>query len=135
MAFSSGVAVATLVVIVSLGVSPAGAILKSSTSAPTQPPVAQKVPHKTQLHGETVVDPYFWMRQKDNPDVLAYLKAENAYTDAMLKPTEALREKLYHEMVARIREDDQDAPYRDGAFQYYDRTQKGKQYRIHCRMR
>src|SRR5205807_3229178 len=83
------------------------ALGSSPSSAPT-PPLAKKIPHETQLHGDTLVDPYFWMRQKDNPDVLAYLKAENAYTDAILKPTEALREKLYHEMVARIREDDQD---------------------------
>ncbi|MGH7401729.1 MAG: S9 family peptidase, partial [Candidatus Rokuibacteriota bacterium] len=76
---------------------------------------------------------YFWMRGKDDPEVIAYLSAENAYTDAVMKPTVALQESLYAEMLARIKEDDQSVPYRLRGHFYYSRTEKGKQYPIYCR--
>jgi oligopeptidase B len=87
------------------------------------------------VHGEKRQDDYFWLRQKDHPDVLEYLRAENAFTDAVMKPTERLQEKLYAEMLGRIKEDDQSVPYRRGDWLYYSRTEKGKQYAIHCRKR
>lgn len=102
---------------------------------PAQPPVAQKVPKTITLHGDTRVDDYFWLRQKTNPEVIAYLKAENAYTDAMMRPTEALQAKLYKEMVGRIKESDLTVPTRRGDYFYYSRTEQGKQYRIMCRKR
>src|SRR4051812_36416452 len=114
-----------------------GAAPPSTGPAPaptTQPPVAKQVPHETTLHGDTLHDPYFWLREKDNPEILAYLKAENAYADAMLKPTEPLRGRLYDEMVARIKEDDQEPPYPEGSFDYFSRTIKGKQYRVYERV-
>jgi oligopeptidase B len=101
--------------------------------AMTQPPVAKKVPRTDLVHGQARQDDYFWLRQKDDPEVTAYLQAENAYTDAVMKPTEAFQEALYREMLARIKEDDQSVPYRRGGHFYYSRTEKGKQYPILCR--
>jgi oligopeptidase B len=79
------------------------------------------------------VDDYHWMREKDSPEVTAYLTAENAYTDAVMKPTVAFQEALYAEMLARIKEDDQTVPYRLRGYFYYSRTEKGRQYPILCR--
>jgi len=98
-----------------------------------QPPVANKVPKVDTLHGDIRQDDYFWLREKDNPDVLAYLKAENAYTDEVTAGSKAFQESLYQEMLARIKEDDSTVPYRRGGHFYYSRTEKGKQYPIYCR--
>jgi oligopeptidase B len=97
------------------------------------PPVAKRVPRETVLHGERRVDDYHWLRDKADPEVKAYLEAENAHTDAVMKPTEAFREALYREMKARIQETDMNVPYRKGAYWYYSRTEEGRQYPIHCR--
>jgi oligopeptidase B len=97
------------------------------------PPVAKKVPKITVLHGETRQDDYYWLREKDNHAVLAYLREENAYTGELMKPTEAFQEALYQEMLARIKEDDSSVPFRRGGYFYYSRTEKGKQYPIYCR--
>ncbi len=85
------------------------------------------------VHGERRVDEYFWLRERDNPEVRAYLEAENAYADALLAPTEPLQSRLYQEMLGRIKETDQNVPYRKGSFFYYSRTEQGRQYPIHCR--
>src|SRR5262249_27298702 len=100
-----------------------------------RPPVARRDPKTTRLDGTTLVDDYHWLRNKGTPDVVAYLEAENAYTEPMPKPDEALRKKLYGEMLARIKEDDTTPPVKDGAWLYYHRYEKGKQYAIHCRKR
>ena len=97
------------------------------------PPVAKKIPKVDTVHGDLRQDDYAWLRQKDDPEVLAYLRAENDYTEAVMKPTEAFQAALYAEMLARIKEDDQTVPYRRGAHFYYSRTEKGKQYPIYCR--
>jgi oligopeptidase B len=81
------------------------------------------------------VDDYHWLREKDSPEVRAYLEAENAYARAMMKPGVALQRKLYREMVARIKETDTEVPYRDGKYFYYSRTRRGRQYRVYCRKR
>jgi oligopeptidase B len=99
------------------------------------PPVAATKPQRTELHRETRVDPYAWLRERDNPEVIAYLEAENAYTAAMMKHTEPLQEALYEEMLARIKEDDASVPVPRGAYLYYSRTEKGKAYPIYCRRR
>src|SRR5262245_33522670 len=96
-------------------------------------PAAKAVPHKTELHGDTRVDNYFWLRDKKSPDVVAYLEAENAYTAAVMKPTEPLQEKLYKEMLGRIKQTDLTVPYRDRGYWYYTRTEEGKKYPIACR--
>jgi oligopeptidase B len=99
------------------------------------PPVAKKVPHVTEVNGVKMVDNYFWLRDKPNPEVRAYLEAENAYTDAVMKPTEPFQAKLYNEMLSRIKETDVDVPYREGDYFYYSRVEAGKQYPIRCRRR
>ena len=96
-------------------------------------PTAKKVPHMQKLHGDELVDPYYWMRERENPEVRAYLEKENAYADAFMKPTEAFQKALYDEMLARIKETDLTVPYRDRGYYYYSRTEKGKQYSIYCR--
>jgi oligopeptidase B len=106
----------------------------AADSAPLPaPPVAKKVPKVTDINGHKLVDNYFWLRDKQNPDVKAYLEAENAYTDAVLKPTAPLQKKLYDEMLGRIKETDVDVPYKEGNYFYYSRTEAGKQYQIRCR--
>jgi oligopeptidase B len=103
-----------------------------STTMP-QPPVAKKIPHETDINGRKLIDNYFWLREKSNPEVKAYLEAENAYTDAVMKPTEPFQQKLYGEMLSRVKETDVDVPYREGDYFYYSRTETGKQYPIRCR--
>ncbi len=109
------------------------ATLALAAQAPPNPPVAKKVPKTLTLHGVTLTDDYNWLRDKEAPEVTAYLNAENAYTDAGLKHTTALQETLYKEMLGRIKESDQDVPVRDGDYWYYARTEQGKAYPIFCR--
>jgi oligopeptidase B len=97
------------------------------------PPVARVIPHASQVHGQDRRDDYHWLRHKEDAAVRAYLEAENAYTAAMMKPSLPLQKALYREMLRRIKETDVDVPYRENGYYYYSRTQKGKQYRIHCR--
>ena len=103
------------------------------TTPATPPPAAKKVSHMQTLHGDTLNDEYFWLREKENPQVRKFLEAENAYTDQVMRPTEPLQKKLYDEMLARIKETDLSVPYRDRGWYYYYRTEKGKQYPIYCR--
>ena len=104
-----------------------------SSDPSLKPPVAKKVTKVTEINGHKLVDNYFWLRDKPNPEVKAYLEAENAYTDAVMKPTEAFQKKLYDEMLSRIKETDVEVPYQEGQYLYYSRTEAGKQYPIHCR--
>jgi len=104
-----------------------------NSSSLAAPPVAKKVPKTTEINGRELVDNYFWLRDKQNPEVAAYLQAENAYTDAVMKPTEGLQEKLYDEMLRHIKETDVEVPYKEGNSFYYTRTEAGKQYPIYCR--
>src|SRR5262249_28119212 len=97
------------------------------------PPVAKKIPKPMTIHGDTRVDNYFWLREKTNPEAIRYLEAENAYTDAVMKPTLGFQETLYAEMLGRIKQTDLSAPYRLGEWWYYSRTERGKQYPIQCR--
>ena len=97
------------------------------------PPVAERRPISHTAHGETRVDDYAWLRDKADPAVAAYLRAENAYTDAVMRPTEDLQQRLYDEMLARIKETDDTPPYREGDYFWYARTEQGKQYPILCR--
>jgi oligopeptidase B len=101
--------------------------------AALQPPAATKKAHTTEIHGLTLKDDYFWLREKSNPDVTKYLEAENAYTDEVMKPTKALQETLYSEMLGRIKQTDLSVPSRIGDYYYYSRTEEGKQYSYMCR--
>ncbi len=125
------------ILFIPLIVAPALTALAGSPSAPSppEPPVAKKQPHVVTLHGERRVDDYFWLREKEDPQVRKHLEAENSYTAARMKPTEKLQETLYREMLGRIKETDSDPPYRLGAYWYYTRTEEGKSYPIHCRKR
>jgi len=104
----------------------------NQTVAP-KPPMAEKKPKITKIHGETLVDDYFWLREKSNPQVLEHLKAEDAYATSVMKPTEELQETLYKEMLSHIKQTDENVPYRWGNYFYYSRTEEGKQYPIFCR--
>ncbi len=100
-----------------------------------QPPIARQQPQELTRHGHTRQDPYFWLRERENPEVLAYIEAENRYTEAMMSHTADCQETLYREMVGRIQETDQSVPTRRGEYFYYTRTEAGRQYDIYCRRR
>ena len=97
------------------------------------PPVAAKKPKVMTKFGDRRVDDYFWLREKSDPEVIDYLKAENEYTAAAMKPLEGFRDKLYKEMLARIKETDESVPYRKHGDWYYQREVEGQQYPIYCR--
>ena len=109
------------------------AVAFSSFAEPLLPPVAKKVPKTVTLHGDERVDEYGWLRDKKSADTIAYLEAENAYADALMKPTEGLQKRLYDEMLGRIKQTDMNVPYRKNGYFYYSRTVEGKQYPIHAR--
>ncbi len=98
-----------------------------------EPPKARCVPRALTIHGETRMDEYFWLRDREDPEVLAYLEAENRYTDAVMQCTEALQERLFAEMRGRIKETDLSVPERIDGWLYYHRTGTGAQYPIYCR--
>jgi oligopeptidase B len=102
-------------------------------SPPIAPPIAKVVPVSTTLFGDTRTDPYAWLRDRDDPDTIKYLEAENAYTKAMMKSTEELQSKLYAEMLGRIKQTDLSVPVKREEYFYYSRTEEGKQYGIYCR--
>jgi oligopeptidase B len=98
-----------------------------------QPPTAKKQPHVLELHVDKRIDNYFWMRDIENPEVIAYLEAENAYTETIMQPTKAMQKQLYEEMLSRIKETDLSVPTRKDNYYYYSRTEEGQAYAIHCR--
>jgi oligopeptidase B len=104
-----------------------------NTSMMLQPPPTEKKPKITEINGDRLVDNYFWLREKTNPAVIAHLEAENAYTAAVMKPTGALQDQLYTEILSHIKQTDTNVPYRWGNSFYYSRTVEGKQYPIYCR--
>ena len=106
---------------------------QSSLAQPPRPPVAEIKPVELTEHGNTRVDNYFWLRERDNPKVLDYLKAENAYTDAMMAESKPLEEKLYRETIARIKQDDSTVPYLENGYEYWTRFAEGQEYPIYCR--
>jgi oligopeptidase B len=97
------------------------------------PPIARKNRTETRLHGTVLADDYAWLRDKENPEVTAYLEAENAYAEAAMAPLAELREDLYREMLSHVKQTDVSVPFRDGEWWYYTRTEEGRQYAIHCR--
>src|SRR5215475_14904136 len=97
------------------------------------PPVAPKHPTILSKHGDKRVDDYYWLRHDQDPAVLDYLKAENAYAEAVTKPLQPFADTLYREMVGRIQETDLSVPYRLRGWLYYSRTEAGKQYPVLCR--
>jgi oligopeptidase B len=104
-----------------------------SDQAAIAPPVAPRIEHREVRHGATIIDDYFWLREKSNPEVVKYLAAENAYTDGMTKALKPFQEELYKEMLGHIKQTDLSVPIREGSYLYYSRTVEGKQYPIQCR--
>jgi oligopeptidase B len=98
-----------------------------------QAPAAKRVPFTRTHHGDSITDEYAWLADKDDPDTIAYLKAENAYTEALTAGLTSLRETIFAEIRGRTQESDLSVPVRDGGWWHYTRTVAGKQYRVHCR--
>lgn len=98
-----------------------------------QAPVANANPMELTHHGVTRVDPYYWLNERENPEVIAYLEAENAYTKAMMAHTDALQEKLFKEIVGRIKQTDMSVPYLENGYYYYTRFEEGWEYPLYCR--
>ncbi|MES2558446.1 MAG: S9 family peptidase [Bacteroidota bacterium] len=99
----------------------------------SKPPVAAIKPHTFKEHGNTRTDNYFWLKERENPEVIAYLNAENAYCDEILKDTKPDEEALFNELKARIKENDESVPYKDGGYYYYNKYEQGKDYAINFR--
>src|SRR3984957_14541470 len=108
-------------------------LLPTMILAGPNPPQASQKPHEITEVGHSRNDPFFWLREKDNPEVLKYLKAENGYTESALKHIGKLEETLYNEMRGRIKERDISVPEKIDEYYYYSRTETGKQYGIYCR--
>jgi oligopeptidase B len=108
-------------------------LLAGCSQKQATPPVAKVEPKTTVILGDTLVDNYFWLREKSNPTVIQYLEDENRYTESVMKPTRKMQKKLYREMLKRIKETDVSVPVRIDSFYYYTRTVKGSQYPIYCR--
>lgn len=106
--------------------------MTACTHLPTPPPAAER-PHGVEGGGEVRQDPYFWMKDRENPEVIQYLKAENAYVEDVLKPVKNLRDKIYAEIRGRIKEDDSTVPFQIDNYFYYSRYEQGKEYPIYAR--
>lgn len=97
------------------------------------PPTVEKIKKELTANGDTRIDDYYWLNERENPKVIAYLTAENKYLDTMLSPVKEFRTKLYEEMKGRIKEKDESVPYFENGYLYYTRFEEGKEYPIHCR--
>jgi oligopeptidase B len=111
------------------------ASLSAQATQALEPPVAARKPRAMTRFGDRRVDDYHWLREKENPEVIAYLEAENRYAKAAMAPLEGFREKLYGEMLSRIQQTDESVPYRCRGYWYYSREVEGSQYPIYCRRR
>ena len=105
-----------------------------TTETPAGPPIVRQAPSERTHHGDTVIDEYAWLAKKDDPDTIAYLQAENAWTEKSTAHLRDLREKVFGESRSRTQETDLSVPTRKGGFWYYTRTEEGKQYGIQCRV-
>ncbi|WP_291855182.1 S9 family peptidase [Marinilabilia sp.] len=103
------------------------------TTKTPEPPDAKKIPKTLTIHGETRTDPYYWLRERDDTAVINYLEAENEYTRAVMEDTEELQDKLYEEIVGRIKQDDSTVPYKENGYFYYVRYESGGEYPVYCR--
>lgn len=98
-----------------------------------KPPVAKILPHELQIHGDRRIDHYYWLNQREDPEVIQYLEDENAYTKAMMAHTDSLQANLFREIVGRIKQTDMSVPYFENGYYYYSRYEEGKEYPVHCR--
>lgn len=117
------------------------AVLVSALLVPTacknnsdmKAPVAKKIPEELTIHGDTRIDDYYWLKNREDSAVIAYLEEENAYREAIMKDTEELQSKLYDEIVGRIKQTDMSVPYRLNGYYYYTRYEEDKEYPLYCR--
>ena len=93
-----------------------------------QPPDCKKIPKTDTIHSKILTDNYYWLKERDNPDVLEYIKAENAYTKKVMQPTKKFQKQLYKEILSRIKQTDVSVPYKLRDYWYYTKTEKGKRY-------
>jgi oligopeptidase B len=107
----------------------------AASPASVAPPVAALRPERLEAHGDVRIDDYYWLREREDPEVIRYLEAENAYTEAIMAHTEALQERLFEEIRSRVQETDMSVPYRHGNYFYYTRYEEGRDYPIHARKR
>lgn len=96
-------------------------------------PIAKKCPHELITHGDIRIDDYYWLNERENPEVIAYLEEENRYQEVMMKDTEPLQQKIYDEIVGRIKQDDVSYPVKRNGYYYYSRYEEGKEYPVYCR--
>ena len=114
---------------------PQAAAQERAVAQVVTPPAARAIPQRLEAHGDVRIDNYYWLNQRDNPEVIAYLEAENAYTEAVMAHTQGLQEALFEEIRGRIKETDLSVPYRKGDYFYYVRWEEGKDYPIYARKR
>ena len=103
------------------------------SDAKLSPPVAKVAPVNLEMHGQVRTDNYYWLNQREDPEVVAYLEAENAYTEAVMAHTAGLQQTLFEEIRGRIKQTDMSVPYQKDGYFYYTRLEDGKEYPIHCR--
>ena len=87
-------------------------------------PSLEKIPHSITVNGDTRIDNYYWLNERENPKVIEYLKAENAYADEMMRPTEDLQNQLFEEIIGRIKQEDMSVPVTKNGYSYYIRYEK-----------
>jgi len=98
-----------------------------------KPPIAEKIRKELTSNGNTRIDNYYWLKERDNPKVIEYLKAENEYTESVMSDYSGIRKKLYKEIIGRIKQNDESVPYKMNGYFYYNRYEEGKEYPIYCR--
>ncbi len=107
--------------------------IQSCKTTDMKAPVAAKIPKELTIHGDTRIDNYYWLRERENPEVISYLEAENSYRESVMKDTEGFQKDLFDEIVGRIKQTDESVPYRKNGYYYYTRYVEGKEYPVYCR--
>ncbi len=126
-------AIAKNIIMLGCAATMAATIFSCSVQQKPEPPVAKIEARVDTTHGDIRTDNYFWLRQRDDSSVIAYLEEENSYTQAMMNHTEGEQKDLFDELVGRIKETDEGVPVKEGDYYYYTRTEEGQQYKIYCR--
>ena len=108
-------------------------IISCTSKVEIKPPVAKKIPKELTIHGDTRIDNYYWMNDREDPEVIAHLEAENVYKEAVMQHTEILQEKLFEEIKSKIKQEDESVPYKKNGYFYYTRTVPEKEYYLICR--
>jgi len=111
----------------------AATTIQSCKTSDMKAPVAAKKPKELTIHGDTRIDNYYWLRERENPEVIAYLDAENTYRESVMKDTEGFQKDLFDEIVGRIKQTDESVPYKKNGYYYYTRYEEGKEYPVYCR--